>query len=486
MLIRFCFILFISLGFKNEHLKANYPAIKESPNVILIMVDDLGYGDLGCYGQKILSTPFIDKMADEGILFTQMYAGSSVCAPSRASLMTGKHQGYASVRANRPDQLVGDEENTIAKVFKNAGYTTGAIGKWGLGHPPPPDDPFKKGFDYFYGYVDMYHAHNFFPEFLYENGNKIALKNKVVTINGKNPWEDGSGEGMGVAELRKEYAHDLFDNKAIEFLENNRNNKFFLYLPYNDPHSNTEGGRYNGDGMEVPMADYYEFRKTDWPTPERGFAAMIRNIDNSVEMIIKKLKELNLDEETMIIFTSDNGPHQSGGHKSDFFNSSGGLRGKKADLYEGGIRVPFIARWPGVIKNGTVSEEPFAFWDFLPTFSDLVGKGEPQNTNGISFLPTLIGQPQSEKHDHLYWEFYTWRFERDGAMQAIRKGDWKVLKFNINSLRKNEVYELYNLKSDPNESQNLAELYPDLMDEFKKMFFTSREEFDIIPLYFDK
>jgi arylsulfatase A-like enzyme len=469
----------VSIGFfscQTDKEKLQY----DLPNVIFILVDDLGYGDLSCYGQQTLSTPHIDQMAEEGILFTQFYAGSSVCAPSRTSLLTGKHQGFASVRANRPDQLVPDEEYTIGKLFKDAGYETGAIGKWGIGHPPPPDDPQKKGFDYFYGYINMYHAHNFFPEFLYENGRKVMLNNKLATVNDKNPWAD-KAEGTGVSEIRNEYAHDLFDAKAIEFIEKNKANKFFLYLPYNDPHSNTEGLAYSGDGMEVP--DYYEFADKDWPNPEKGFAAMIRNIDNSVGLIIEKLKELGLDEETLIIFTSDNGPHESGGHIMEFFDSNGELRGKKADLYEGGIRVPFIARWPGVIKKGIRSDELFAFWDFLPTFSDLVNGKKIEDVNGISFKPTLLGQKQKERHEYLYWEFYNWNYQKDRGMQAIRKGEWKALKLHINAPGKDEVFELYNLETDPGETTNLVGQHPEIDKMFKELFISSREEFDILPLY---
>jgi len=270
--------------------EAEYP---EPPNVILILVDDLGIGDISFYGQKTLSTPVIDKMASEGIHFTNMYTGSTVCAPSRASLMTGKHTGHTSVRGNSPAQLLEDDELTLGKVFKSVGYTTGCIGKWGIGHPPPPDDPQRKGFDYFYGYINMWHAHNFYPEFLNENGVKIPLNNKTALINGKNPWAE-MPEGTGVAEVRNEYVHDLFDEKALKFIDDNKNNKFFLFMAYNVPHANNEAGPFQGDGMEVH--DYYEFADKDWPQPEKGFAAMIRNIDNSVGMLLNKVSKLGLDE----------------------------------------------------------------------------------------------------------------------------------------------------------------------------------------------
>lgn len=447
----------------------------DSPNVIMILVDDMGYGDLSFYGQKTLNTPIIDNMAEEGVHFTNMYTGSTVCAPSRASLMTGKHTGHTSVRGNLPEQLLGDNEMTLAKVFKNAGYRTGAIGKWGIGHPPPPDDPKKKGFDYFYGYLNMWHAHNLYPEFLYENGVKVPLKNKTTLVNGKNPWAD-SPEGTGVAEIRGEYVHNLLDKKALDFIEKNKDQKFFLYMAYNVPHANNEAGPFKGDGMEVP--DYYEFADKDWPQPEKGFAAMIRNIDTSVGLLLAKIKELGLDENTMVIFCSDNGPHQEGNHTMEFFNSNREYRGMKRDFYDGGVRTPFIARWPGVIEAGGNSEQVFAFWDFLPTFADLVNVEKPKDTDGISFLPTLLGKEQKAEHDYLYWEFFEL-----GGKQAILKDNWKAIKLNVRGPEEKVVFELYNLGKDPEETTNVADQYPDLVKEFETLFQTAREEFAVTPLF---
>ncbi|WP_321996670.1 arylsulfatase [Draconibacterium orientale] len=449
--------------------------VPESPNVILVLVDDMGYGDLSFYGQKTLSTPIIDKMATEGMHFTNMYTGSTVCAPSRASLMTGKHTGHTNVRGNLPAQLLSDDELTIAKVFKNAGYATGGIGKWGIGHPPPYDDPQKKGFDYFYGYINMWHAHNFYPEFLIENGEKVPLKNKTTLVDGKNPWAD-MPEGTGVAAVREEYVHNLFDKKAIDFIEKNKDNKFFLYMAYNVPHANNEGGPFAGDGMEVP--DYYEFAEKDWPQPEKGFASMIRNIDNSVGMLLDKVKELGLDDNTMVIFCSDNGPHQEGRHIMEFFNSNRELRGMKRDFYDGGVKTPFIVRWPGVIKEGTSSDQVFAFWDFLPTFTDLVDVEKPKETDGISFLPTLLGQEQNKEHDYLYWEFFEL-----GGKQAILKDNWKAVKLNVRGPKEKVIFELYNLESDPEETNNVAEQYPALVKEFEELFLSARDEFAVTPLF---
>lgn len=460
---------------ENSHIGEN------APNVILVLVDDLGYGDLSFYGQQTLSTPHLDKMAQEGIHFTNMYTGSSVCAPSRTSLMSGKHTGHTSVRGNRPDQLLGDDEYTLGKVFKDAGYVTAAIGKWGIGHPPPADDPFKKGFDYFYGFLNMFHAHNFYPEFLYENGVKVSLNNKTLLVDGMDPWAD-KPEGAGVAAERNEYVHDLFDTRVLEYIESNKENKFFLYLAYNAPHTNNEAGKYSGDGMEVP--DYYEFSDMDWPDPEKGFAAMIRNIDNSIGMILGHLVELGIDKNTLVLFCSDNGPHEEGGHIMEFFNSNGELRGKKVDFYDGGIKTPFIAWWPGAIPPESKSDGIFAFWDFLPSFSELVGSEKPEGTDGISFLPTLLGKEQEITHDYLYWELFDWEFVRDGgATQAILKYPWKAIKKDVSSKIRDTTLELYNLENDPSEEINVANQYPGIVKELEELFVSARTEFAVTPMF---
>jgi arylsulfatase A-like enzyme len=355
--------------------------------------------------------------------------------------------------------------------MKQADYKTACIGKWGIGHPPPADDPFRKGFDYFYGYINMMHAHNLYPEFLYRNGEKVYLDNKLQIVDGKNPWAN-SPEGTGVSEVKNEYAHFLFDQEAISFIEKNKNEKFFLYLAYNVPHANNEK---KPDGMEVP--DYYEFIEKDWPDQEKGFAAMMRNIDNSMGMIFAKLKELDIDEKTLVIFCSDNGPHQEGGHLMEFFNSNDELRGMKRDLYDGGVRTPFIARWPGMIKPNSVSGHIAAFWDVLPTFCDITGVKKPEDTDGISFLPAMLDNRQTETHDWLYWEFF-----EQGGKQAILKGDWKAIRLNVSEKTGQQVIELYNLKNDPGETKNVASENPDLIKRFNELFITAREEFKVIPL----
>ncbi len=429
------------------------------PNIILILVDDLGYGDLGCYGQNILSTPHIDKMAAEGIIFANHYAGSTVCAPSRASLLTGLHTGNASVRVNFPPQLMGHDEPTLASILKHAGYYTGAVGKWGIGHPPPSDDPWRKGFDHFYGYINMYHAHNFYPEFLYRNGEKILLKeNRLFSENGNNPWKK-MPEGTGVAEIKGQYAHFIFDDEALRFIENNKDTTFFLFLCYNVPHANNEAGEYLGDGMEVD--DYGHFADKPWPDPAKGFARMIQYMDESVGKITGKLKELGIDENTLVIFTSDNGPHSEGNHSSSFFHSSGILRGEKRDLYEGGIRVPFIARWPAKIPPGSKSDHVSAFWDYLPTFCDIADMATPAQTDGISFVNALTGNLRhQQKHHYLYWEFYEM-----GGKQAVRQDHWKAVRLNTRT--GNPATELYNLENDPSEKQDLSSHYPEKIAELE-------------------
>jgi arylsulfatase A-like enzyme len=444
-----------------------------SPNVIFIMVDDMGYGDLSLFGQQAFKTPHIDNMASEGMVFTNFYTGATVCAPSRASLLTGKHTGHTSVRGNSPAQLIGDDELTIAKVMKQAGYRTAAIGKWGIGHPPPPDDPQRKGFDYFYGYINMWHAHNFYPEFLYENGEKIPLNNKLRrNEDGSNPWADRP-EGTGVAKEKNEYVHDLFDQKALDFIDQNQDNKFFLYLAYNVPHANNEGGE---NGMEVPS--FGEFADKDWPDTEKGFASMMRNIDNSVGMILSKLEDTGMGDNTMVIFCSDNGPHEEGGHVMEYFNSNGPYRGMKRDLYDGGVRTPFIVHWPAVVQPGT-STHLGAFWDVLPTFTDITGIEQPDDTDGISIMPTLAGHPEEqEKHDYLYWEFYEL-----GGRQAILKGNWKAIRLNVRDQDKPVEFALYNLATDTAEVHNVADMHPEIVAEMEKLFEEARTEFAVVPLF---
>lgn len=436
------------------------------PNIIYILADDMGYGDLSCYGQSILKTPHLDRMAEEGMRFTQHYAGSTVCAPSRCVLLTGMHTGHTRIRGN-VHSLLRPRDVTVAEVLKDAGYATGCVGKWGVGHPPPLDDPQRNGFDYFYGYINMFHAHNFYPEWLVENGKKVKLRN-IVYPEYDEPQER---EGRGVAFQKVDYAPELIAHAGLRFIEDHRDEPFFLYFAMNMPHANNEGGgdeRSHRNGMEVP--DHGQFADRDWPEQEKGFARMMEIIDNQVGSMLAKLEELGLSENTLVLFSSDNGPHQEGGHKMPFFDSNGPLKGMKRDLYEGGVRVPMIARWPGRIQSGTETDLLSGFQDVLPTLAEVAGKSVAV-TDGISFLPTLLGgMDRQEKHDFLYWEFY-----EQGGKRAIRKGLWKGVQRDI--LRNpNAPVELYDLSLDIGEATDLSAQHPVIVAELNRLMDLSHAE----------
>lgn len=417
-------------------------AREKRPNIIFILADDLGYGDLGCYGQETIKTPNLDRMAAEGMRFTDHYAGSTVCAPSRCSLMTGLHTGHCWIRGNalvplRPSDI------TVAELLKKAGYQTGIVGKWGLGEQDSTGIPNRQGFGYWFGYLNQRHAHNYYPTYLWRNEEKVALKNEVRDVNPPG----------GVATKRVEYSGDLFTKEAHSFVERNRDKTFFLYLAYTIPHANNEAGK---NGMEVPSLEPYA--GADWPEPQKGHAAMITRMDRDIGRLFARLKELGLDQDTLVLFSSDNGPHKEGGADPAFFKSAGPLRGYKRDLYEGGIRVPMIARWPGKIKAGSVSSHVSAFWDVLPTCCELAGIEPPQSGDGISMLPTLLGQPGKQKrHEFLYWEFH-----EQGKKRAVRMGNWKGVRLNV-AKNPDGPIELYDLQADIAEKQNVADSHPEIV-----------------------
>jgi arylsulfatase A-like enzyme len=441
-------------------------AQKKRPNIIFILADDLGYGDLGCYGQKTIKTPNIDEMAKEGMHFTDHYAGSTVCAPSRCCLMTGYHTGHALIRGNanvplRPSDV------TVAELLKEDGYSTGIIGKWGLGEADSTGIPNRQGFDYWFGYLNQRHAHNYYPEYLWRNEEKVKLMNEVNHIIGGRDQTPG-----GVATKRVEYSHDLFAEEALGFVEKNKGNPFFLYLAFTIPHANDEAGN---KGMDVPSLGSYADK--DWPEPQKAHAAMITRMDSDVGRLMAELKELKLDNDTLVMFSSDNGPHKEGGGDPAFFNSSGPLRGYKRALYEGGIRVPLIARWPGVIKAGSVSHHVSAFWDFLPTCCELVGIKAPEGIDGISMVPTLLGKPgEQRKHEYLYWEFH-----EQGKRQAVRMGDWKGIRQNV-AKNPNGPIELYNLKNDIGEKDNVAARHPEIVAKIEAYMKAARTPSEHWPL----
>lgn len=416
------------------------------PNIVYILADDLGYGDLGVYGQELISTPNIDRLAAEGMRFTQHYAGSTVCAPSRASLMSGLHTGHTYIRGNKPVFPEGQypipaSRITIAEVLKDVGYKTAAIGKWGLGAPGTEGLPTRQGFDYFFGYNDQREAHSYYPDHLWRNEERIDLP------------ENEKGQ-------RGTYSHDLLTDEVLKFLQEGRTEEpFFLYIPYTIPHA----------ALDVPddsmLAYEGEFEETPWEaegsyigqeTPRTAFAAMVSRLDADIGRILHTLETQGLLDQTLVIFTSDNGPHQEAGADPTFFNSSGGLRGMKRDLYEGGIRVPMIAMWQGVIQANSTTDHVSSFWDVMPTLCAMVGVDPPPNIDGISFLPTLLGESQIA-HDYLYWEFH-----EQGGKQAIRMNNWKGVRLNVHDNRAAPI-ELYDLSRDRQEARDLSFDYPNIV-----------------------
>jgi len=433
---------------RKEEPAASAPA---KPNIIYVLVDDMGFGDPSCFGQKTLKTPNLDAMAASGLRLTNHYSGSTVCAPSRCVLMTGLHTGHCTVRTNGNVRLR-DDDVTVARVLKDAGYSTGCIGKWGVGRPGL-SDPNDHGFDYFYGYVCMNHAHNCYPEFIVRNGEKVALRNVL-----EEKWRTrGVPEGAGVAEKKVDFVPHLCQQEVLQFIDKNKEDPFFLYYALNIPHANNEGG---GQGMEVPS--YGEFADQDWPDAEKGFAAMISYIDGYMKEIFDKLKETGLVNNTLVIFTSDNGPHQEGGHQMEFFDSNGELRGKKRDLYEGGVRVPTICKWPGVIEPGRESDHASSFQDVMPTFCELAGIDCPP-TDGISFAPTLTSEGKQQQHEHLFWEFY-----EGGGKKAVLKGKWKGIR--LNTFRNPDgPIELYDITADLSEQKNVADQHPEIVADMARI-----------------
>lgn len=411
------------------------------PNIVFILADDLGYGDVGCYGQKRIKTPNLDWMAREGMRFTDFYAGSTVCAPSRCVLMTGYHTGHARIRGNARYPLLPDDV-TLAEVLKSAGYKTALTGKWGLGEEGSTGVPTRQGFDYFFGYLNQHHAHNYYPAYLFRGEERVPLKNEVP----------GDGEfGSGVATKKVEYSHDLVAEEALKFIDEAKSQPFFLYVAFTTPHANNEAGK---AGMEVP--ELGEYANTDWPEPQKGHAAMISRMDADIGRILAKLKELKLDDNTLVMFASDNGPHREGGNDPTFNESSGPLNGIKRSLSDGGIRVPLIARWPGKIAADTTSDFAGCFQDLMPTLAEIAGASAavPKDIDGLSFAPTLLGHSDKQKqHDYLYWAFY-----EGGAGQAVRFGKWKVVQQPFHSAPR-----LYDLSKDIGEQQDLASQHPDLV-----------------------
>lgn len=432
---------------------------KEVPmNVIYILADDLGYGDIGCYGQQKIKTPNLDKMAREGMLFTQHYAGCTVSAPSRCSLMTGLHTGHSQIRGNKEiapegQQPMEADTYTLGKLMKSAGYATGIFGKWGLGYPSSSSVPSTMGFDEFFGYNCQRQAHSYYPDHLWHNNDTVFLSEN-----------DNNG--------RKVYSQDLIHEQALKFIHDNKDRPFYAMLTYTLPHAELNLPHdsiyqmYENAFEEVPYdgkMGYYPSEK-----PYASFAAMVTRLDKYVGDVMAELKELGLDKNTIVIFTSDNGPHREGGANPDYFLSYGPLKGVKRDVYEGGIRVPMIAWNPAKIKAGVKTEHISAFWDVMPTLAELTGVALPQAGDGISFLPILFSKEGQKQHEYLYWEFH----EQNGR-EALRCGDWKLIRQPIVG---EAILELYDLSSDLHEDNNLAQQNPEKVKELEALMDGARTE----------
>ncbi len=435
-------------------------AFREKPNIIFIMADDLGYGHLGCYGQKHIKTPCVDKMADEGMLFTQFYSGSTVCAPSRSVLITGQHSGHTTVRSNksigRERVPLRKEDVTVAEVLKEAGYRTGGFGKWGIGEAGTSGVPNKQGFDEWFGYLNQRRAHTYYPDYLWHNNRKYRI-------------EENSGG------RREVYSHELIMEHGLDFIRRNKDRPFFCYLGVAPPHFE----------LAVPEK---------WVRPYRGqfpklrtegylvcedalatYAGMVSMLDHDAGRVMELVKELGIDDDTIVFFTSDNGPQAGNWRQIQyFFDGTGPLRGYKRDLYEGGIRVPMLVRWPGKVKAGSVSEHVWAFWDFMATASEIAGTQPCTMTDGLSVLPTLLGRRfRQKKHEYLYWECK--------GKQAIRMGDYKAVRQSPS-----EELELYNLKTDICESENLSVEHRDLVTRLEQQMKSARTPSPLFPLDWER
>jgi arylsulfatase A len=441
-------------------------AAEVRPNIVFILADDLGVGDLGCYGQKKIKTPHIDRLAAEGMRFTRFYSGSPVCAPSRCTLMTGKHQGHAYIRDNRAVKPEGQEPIpadtvTLVRRMRDAGYASGAFGKWGLGPMESSGDPLSHGFQHFLGYNCQAHAHNFYPTWLWKNHARIPLAGNTGGVSGKT------------------YSHDVIEQGALAFLRENRSRPFFLYLPFTIPHLALQVpedslAEYEGKFEEQP---YTGTRYQPHPQPKAAYAAMITRLDRTVGRVIDLLAELKLSENTLICFTSDNGAGEDGfaGLHTAFFKSMGELRSWKGSMYEGGIRTPFIARWPGKIRPGSTSDLPAAFYDVLPTMCDVAGLAPPEQTDGFSLKPTLLGSGKQEKHEYLYCEFPGY-----GGWQAVWLDNWKGLRKGLQKgLSK---IELYDLGFDPSEQENVAAMRPELVERIAAIMAKEHQPSPLFPI----
>lgn len=492
---------FLALGMAALPMLSCSKAQDATPNIIFILADDLGYGDLGCYGQERFCTPEIDSLAAQGMMFTRHYAGAPVSAPSRSSLITGLHTGHTPIRGNKEcpvegqHPIPGDTWN-VFRMAKGYGYVTGVFGKWGLGAPGTEGAPENQGVDEFYGYNCQRLAHCYYPDHLWHNGEKVMLDQRTEPDQA-----NATGSGTAFSDEGRQYAPYLIHEQALEFIRENSGRPFLMMYTTTIPHAE----------LRLPEEELEPFKKKLGPDPEyRGcndlqerrlgnygsqeyphaaFAAMVSLLDRQVGEIADAVEKAGIAGNTIIIFTSDNGPHIEGGADPDFFNSSGGLRGIKRDLYEGGIRVPMIVRWPGKVEPGSKTDHASAFWDFMPTVADILKKyGTPAPemtsaaswagsdcaaaaTDGISYLPTLTGTGEQQKHEWLYWEFH-----EENGRQAILKDDWKGIVYDRSAGGK---IQLYNLREDPQEKDDVAAEHPDIAEEMLRLMEESRTPSEI-------
>jgi arylsulfatase A-like enzyme len=466
----------------SDSLRSTNKLDSSRPNIVFILADDLGYGDLAFLGQRLIDTPNLDKLAKEGMFFSQHYSGAPVCAPARSAFLTGLHTGHTPVRGNfeiqpegqfpLPDSLV-----TLGQIMKQAGYKTGAFGKWGLGFVGTSGDPINQGFDQFFGYNCQRFAHRYYPDYLWKNQTKIELPG--------NGWTQ-----------KTSYAPDLIQIETLKFIEENKNHPFFLFMPIVIPHAELAAPedeiftKYRKKfGEEIPYvgpkgSDYgqdlvipgYQSQ----PFPHATFAAMVERIDRYVGEVLAELEEQGLTQNTLVIFTSDNGAHQEGGADPDFFDSNGPFKGYKRDLYDGGIHVPLIVKWPGKVKPESYSDHRSAFWDWLPTLTEIASNQRLEGIDGISFLPTLLGQSKQTQHKYLYWEFHEL-----GGRQAILKDGWKLVKLQVKDLAQMTV-ELYNLDQDPGETKNLAAAFPQKVKELDQLIQEAHQPNPVFKLFEDR
>ena len=470
----FATLLLLAASSGCDKSSSNHP-----PNIIFILADDLGYGEVGVYGQTRIKTPNIDRLAEEGLLFTNHYSGSPVCAPSRGTLLTGKHTGHAYVRDNYemggwgPDEPEGQlplptSEVTVAELLSERGYATAAIGKWGLGGPDSEGHPNNQGFDLFYGYLCQRVAHNYYPTHLWRNNERDSLAGNEYFSSHQRLDEPLGQAGEYLRLYQGEtYAPDRMIEEALQFVSENAGEPFFLYYATPVPHA----------ALQVPdesVAPYRDqFDDTPYlgqrgylphPTPRAAYAGMVSRMDADIGQLLDKLEDLDLADNTLVIFTSDNGPTYNGGTDSEYFESAGQLKGLKGSVYEGGVRVPMIARWPGVIAPGETTDHVSAFWDFLPTVAELTNAESPADVDGISYLATLRGEDKQPQHSHLYWEYHSL-----GGQQAVRMGQWKAVRNDLHR-RAEPPIELYDLQADPGETTDVAPMNPNIVARADSLF----------------